>query len=184
MCFQKLQVWVMGRIKESENPSMDSELHDKPKKRWYSGALKTGAYIVSPYFLSKKDANPFRDTRKPLQAITRYFTRRKNSFDTLDEVIEDNPEFEKVRKYALKRLKAKRMLFILILLVWGGYYAFYGDFSLFNIKLLDSLLSMMYSGFIVSYLVVIDIQYMVFKHRLLKLSLFSWMGLRIGAKQL
>jgi hypothetical protein len=169
---------------DKQSPNQVDDSHSQEDNENFYGTVKRySKKVFMPYMFSHKDANPFRDTSQPLNLLKRYVGKSDGKkFSEIDEVLYDNPEFEAVRGYALRKLKRRRLVVSVILLCWMSYYFFIGDFNAFPVSWMNTALSTMYSVFLPLFILVTDIQYLVFKRRLLKLSIFGWIGIRFGSK--
>lgn len=165
---------------DSNLTSEELRQNNEKKRGIKKTAVGLGKYVFSPYVFSAKDMNPFRDLSHPLRSMFAAIKRRRKvKFKTLDEVLDDNPQFEVSRSHALKKLKRRRTMNILVALVWFTFNVL-GEFKPFDFNWQNTIAVWMFSIFLVCFICVTDLTYLVFKYRLLKLTPLGWIGIRSG----
>ena len=173
-------------------PPSEQELEgaseDQPKTWRINPKIKSAAVrVLSPglfsTFTGKMDS-PLPGGLSRVASTYRALRERMagdKGFESLEDVLEDNPEFEAIRKIAMRRLRTGALLslaFLFATLFWELMYGFHvwpDPFGGFNDLLPVMACMVSFANFIAN-----DLRYFVFKHRLMRLSFRQYITLRMG----
>lgn len=141
-------------------------------------AKSVGYWIVMPGIFSKKNANPLFGIADPAKTIKRFY-QNNIQFQSFKEVVSDNPEFEKVRPKAMKRLALLRNIALLWAICILAYQLIWGV-NIFKIWWMDSICFWVFFLMSASMSFVWDFSRVVFEHRILGLTFFQYWDYRLA----
>jgi hypothetical protein len=151
-------------------PSQDNE-----KKSTLYSVL---TWPIRPGIGKSSDGNPLTGIHPPKPPKP----KKHQKFSSMEEVLEQNPEFETVRPKAMRALRIRMVFLISAFFLWGLYGLTVDSGDFFGIDWMNKAAILMVISMQIGYMFMTDVQYIVLKHRILGINISTWARIRFSGK--
>ncbi len=163
---------VWGLAVKHHNPE------SKERSKMLENSIGVAKWIVRPGW-SKEHSNPFRDIGESTKLIRKSGPRK--GYNTWEAAAAENLDLETIRVVAISRLKKERIVAILTILGWQFVYFQWSE-GIFPIDWMNNVIYSLFTFVSFGFYFKADYQLVMFRNRIIGMTFWQWVRLKLGAK--